>query len=182
MPPKKTKTKTKINVLFSVIEASSDALFTRILSRGIIDLNRLGKKDLASDVMTTKLREIVLETDEYTGVVGDKDMSVAIQLWRQMLLDFLRHLKPRVLNRETSITIRVSDFERDKVEGIPHDLFFRVYEHGEYSCSIANNTLSFLEALETWMKSGTIRCVPCVGFEGSLAATVDFVYMYRLRG
>jgi hypothetical protein len=179
MPPKKGK-----NVLLSVITSHEN--IPGISYRRIVDLNRLCKKGLTSDNMTAKLRGIVHITTALSRDAGDAegdtdatgedaDIMGAIDLWRQMLLDFLRHLKFRVSNGDTSITILVTD-EYDS--GIPYDVFGRVYKHGRYDCSIEKHTSFFLDALKTWMDNAAF-CAPCIGFEGKrLAATVDFVYTW----
>lgn len=185
MPPK------KMNVQISVIKADqADIRGSGIFCRGIVDLSRLCEKSLASEAMDAKLLEIVQETEDYCeeedGDVEDRDedgdgdaTSRRIELWRKMLFDFLKHLKQRVADGETSITIEVDDEGyKHRFVAKPYEFFGRVYKHGRYRCSIQHEPYFFLDVLETWMKASTSPCVPCAGFKGSLVATVDVVYLY----
>jgi hypothetical protein len=94
-----------------------------------------------------------------------------------MLFDFLKQLKQRVADGETSITIKV-DNDSDSSVAKPYEFLGRVYRHGWYWCSIQHKPYFVLDVLETWMKSSASSSVPCAGFKGSLVATVD-VALYR---
>jgi hypothetical protein len=143
-----------------------------------VDLRRLCEKSLASEAMNAKLLEIVQETEDYcedeVGDVedGDEDgTSRRIELWRKMLFDFLRHLKQRVADGETSITIEVDDEGYShRFVAKPYEFFGRVYKHGRYWCSIQHEPYFFLDVLETWMKSSTSPLVfPAPGSKAALS-------------